>query len=264
MEARPNWLPGVRVMIEGVRDLAVRALGDGLLAVLVEGSLALGDFDDDSDIDLIIVTQRPLSDAQFDALREGHRILMNEVASPWSDQVECTYLTTDALRRHDPANARAANLERNRDEPLKWVSLDAGWDIHRHIARQHGYAVLGPGPETLIDPISPDRLRAHAAAALRHWAAAFVDRGEDFGSRGYQSYVVLSVCRAAHTLASGRIASKRASAVAFLAGGGEAWQSLIARAWISRHHPHGPADPDDAAATRALLTWARERLPATA
>ena len=47
-------------------------LGDELLGLYVDGSLALGDFDEHSDVDFVAVTRRPIAQQAFERLQTMH------------------------------------------------------------------------------------------------------------------------------------------------------------------------------------------------
>ena len=72
-------------------------------------------------------------------------------------------------------------------------------------------------------------------------------------SRGYQSYIVLTLCRMLYTLQAGAVASKPAAARWAQAALGEPWAPLIERALANRHPPYPPADPADIRQTQDLI-----------
>ena len=68
------------------------------------GSLANGDFDKYSDIDVLIVTELEISGDTFSALKEMHERI-TRIDSPWAIQLEVSYIPQNALRRFDPKNS---------------------------------------------------------------------------------------------------------------------------------------------------------------
>src|SRR5919204_3271909 len=63
-------------------------LGERFRGMYLDGSLALGDFDPhSSDIDFVVTTDAPLSDALFLALRDMHA-RFDASGSPWATEVE--------------------------------------------------------------------------------------------------------------------------------------------------------------------------------
>jgi predicted nucleotidyltransferase len=233
-------------------------LGDQLIAVYLDGSLASGDFDEDSDIDFVAVTTTEISEGQFLALKAMHERI-SAIETPLAIQLEGTYISRDAIRRYDPRFARHANIERGQDERLKWVHLDGSWIVHRSVLRERGITLVGPAPQTLIDPILPGDLRQAMQATLDGWVTQLSRQPDYLKFRGYQSYIVLTLCRILFTLENGQVVSKPAAAKWAQTALGEPWVDLIGRAWVGRHHPDLEASPADVDGTMALIHFTLER-----
>lgn len=205
-------------------------LGDELTGLYLDGSLALGDFDPaTSDVDFIAAVARPLTPAQFDALAAMHQAIRDS-GLPMASELEGSYIPLSALRRHDPANAIFANLERGPDEVLKYKEHHSDWVIHRHTVREHGIVLHGPPPATLIDPITPDDIRQATAGVLRSWwaTADAMDYIRQSHSGGL-SFIALTLCRALYALRHGEVVSKRAAAGWALTTQEARWHELIER-----------------------------------
>jgi hypothetical protein len=156
---------------------------------------------------------------------------MRDSGRPFAAEVEGAYIPLPALRRHDPAGARFPNLERGPDEVLRLKDHHTDWVIHRAIVRDHGIALFGPPPAMVIDPVMPDDIRAATAAVLRSWWAA----PEGIASvraapPAYLAYVVLTMCRAAYSLATGQVTTKPAAAAWMLEHGPARWRPLVRKA----------------------------------
>lgn len=219
-----------------VRDLLAgiaAVLGDQVVGIYLDGSLANGDFDSISDIDFIAVTRDEVSPEQFVALQRMHDDL-SKSDSPWALELEGSYISQRALWRHDPANAFHPNLERGAGERLKMVHHNAGWVVHRYIMRERGIVVSGPPPHTLIDVISPDDLRDAARSVVPEWAAGLLEHDHWVDADGYHSYIVLTLCRILYTIETGAVASKRASVAWAQKTLANDWQALIEKAWFVR------------------------------
>lgn len=209
-------------------------LGAALIGLYVDGSLALGGFDPaSSDVDFIAAIARPLTPPQFDALAAMHRRLRDS-GRPLATELEGSYIPLAALRRHDPADAVFANLERGPDEALKYKEHHSDWVIHRAIVREHGAALFGPPPATLIDPVSAGDVRRATAGVLRSWwatpeAAAYVRAAPP---SALAVYVVPTMCRALYALKHGRVLSKPDAARWALATLDGRWRALVE--WAQR------------------------------
>jgi predicted nucleotidyltransferase len=248
----------VDAMIDVLRARVQDFLGNRLVAMYLDGSLTTGDFDQDSDIDFVVVTETPVTPEEFAGLQAMHEALAR-LDSPWAIQLEGSYLSRRAVRRFDPEDALYPNLERGPGERLKWAYHDETWDLHRYVLRERGIPLVGPAADTLIDPVPPDRLRAVMRSNLTGWAARFLEDPGPLRARGYQSYVVLSLCRILYTLETAQVVSKRVAASWAQVRLEERWSPLIARAIEGRRNPDGASMPEDVRETQAMIRAALER-----
>jgi hypothetical protein len=255
----PTPHASVNAFVAELLRLLNTQLGDELVGLYVDGSLALGDFDEHSDVDFVAVTRRPIAQQAFERLQTMHDELAR-LDSPWATQHEGSYLSLHELRRYDPAHASHPNIERGNGERLKWATHDTTWNVHRYILRERGIVIKGPPPRSLLDPIDFDELRAHMKRCMLDWPGVLVQYSHlPISSRGYQSYIVLTVCRMLCTIERGEICSKLAAANWAQETLHEPWSELIAHAWIGRSQADAPADPAIVALTRAFISFALER-----
>lgn len=239
-------------------------LQDQFIGMYLFGSLANGDFDQHSDIDVLVVTEAEISSDTFSALREMHERIA-KIDSPWATQLEVSYIPQKALRRFDPANILHPHMDRGRGESLHMLAHESDWIVQRHILRERGIILEGPAPKSLIDPISPNNLRQAVMDVLPLWAKPILDDPNQIKSRGYQSFIVLSLCRMLYTLQCGNIISKRAAADWAQDALSNQWTPLIARAWLGRQNAGSDAQPEDMDGTlnliRYTMEYSNERLP---
>lgn len=231
-------LPGVRA-----------ALGDNLTGVYLRGSLALGDFDPvTSDLDYLVVTEQPVSEAEFDALAALHARLA-ALPNRYADHLEGSYIDRGSLRRFRPGERRHPTL--GPDWAFGRREHGDEWVLERWILRERGVALVGPPPDTLIEPISADDLCAAVRGALRTWGA-LPDAPEWLLRRNYQAFAVETMCRALHTLATGELASKPRAVAWALERLSEPWRGLVtrSRAWRADTTP-------DAATRREVMRFVR-------
>ena len=232
-------------------------LKDQFIGMYLFGSLANGGFDQHSDIDVLVVTNNEISNDIFSLLQAVHTRLA-KIDSPWATQLEVSYIPKKALRRFDPADKLHPHLDRSDGENLHWMAHESDWIIQRHILRERGIILEGPAPQSLIDPISVTDLQQAVADVLPLWARPILEDPLRIKNRGYQSYVVLSLCRMLYTLQCGTIISKRAAADWAQDSLSKQWTPLIARAWLGRQNAGSDAQPEDVDGTLNLIHFTME------
>jgi hypothetical protein len=253
--------PEISTLLQNLLSGAGRVLAQNFLGMYLDGSLATGDFDLASDIDFLVVTREEVDEGVFLRLQEMHdRLAASD--PPWAIQLEGSYISRGGLRRYDPARATHPNIERGAGERLKMVHHDADWVIHRHVLREFGIPLAGPGLQTLIDPIHPDDLRRAMRSILFGWWAQLPENPGRIARRGYQAYAVLTFCRILYTLEYGKTASKRDAANWVQTVLDPRWSALIDRAWTARLAPDGDASAVDVRETLDFLRFVIARTPA--
>ena len=99
----------VQELIQSVQII----LGSHFVGAYLFGSLTSGDFDQHSDIDVLVVADDQLSYDLFAALKTMQsRISARD--SWWATQLEVSYIPRQALRRHNPASAMHPHIDRGR------------------------------------------------------------------------------------------------------------------------------------------------------
>jgi hypothetical protein len=174
---------------------------------------------------------------------------------PYADKLEGWYFDRDALRRPTPDEAPQATI--GADWPFGLGQPGPVWIIERHIVREHGIVVAGPSPRTLIDPISPEMLRAATRQLLSEFWAQQLDGPDWLRTRDYQAFAILTMCRALQTLATGAVTSKPVAAVWAQKNLAAPWPALIAKALDWRHDKREDAMSEMLAFIRWTLAHAR-------
>lgn len=227
-------------------------LGENLVGVYLRGSLALGDFDEEtSDLDFLAVTEQPVSEAEFAALAELH-LNLAKLPNKYANRMEGAYLDRASLRRFGPGKRHPTLYS---GEAFARGEHRQNWLLERWTLRERGVALLGPSPKTLIDSISFEELRAAALARLQDWAT-WAEAPDDPNwplPRSHQAYVVETMCRALHTLASGELASKPRSVRWALESLPDPWRDLVRR---SREWKDDLPNPTDLPGVLAFARWA--------
>jgi len=262
METKPTPYPDVNEIVNFLRKDVQDILGKQLVGMYLHGSLANGGFDEHSDIDIIIVTAEPISEEIFDQLYKMHEMI-SVIDSPWRNQLEVSYISKDALRRFDPTNTKHPHLDRGTDEKLHIITHESDWVIERHVLRERGIIIVGPDPKTLIDPVSPNDLRTAVGEGMPVWLNPMIENPAGMSTRGYQSFVVLSLCRMLYTLQHGEILSKAAAADWARRNIDPKWIPLIDRALIGRQYPNLDAQPEDIIGTVDMMRFTLQQTKPT-
>src|ERR671922_1724140 len=221
----------LRELVASVRAI----LGDSFCGAYLQGSFALGGFDDDSDVDFVVVTHDEVTDAQLAALQAMHRRIY-ALPSPWAQHLEGSYVTKDRLRRLDPSRSPWLYLDNGATELVRDDHCNTA--VVRWTLREHGVVLAGPDPKSLVEPVSAEDLRAEVRAAMQAWAEWAREPHPRFGpgamSRRQQGLLVLSFCRILHTLDCGRVTSKAEAGKWALSALPAEWSPLIRRALEDR------------------------------
>jgi predicted nucleotidyltransferase len=219
------------LFVDGARS----ALGENLLAVYLHGSFALGEGDEHSDVDFLVVTRTEVSDEETSSLQELHGRLFDE-GSEWARHLEGSYAPAGRFRRVEPERRPFLFL----DNGARRLVLDPHCNsaVIRWLVRERGIALHGPDPHELVDPVSPDDLRSEARVAVRDYAA-WAPETDDVGpmSRWKQPYLVLTFCRILATIETGQVLSKPAAAAWAIESLDPRWRRLIEQAVDDRPDP---------------------------
>jgi predicted nucleotidyltransferase len=248
-------------LLDELLDGVKRALSENLLGFYLRGSLALGDFDPmTSDIDILVVTHRPVSSSEFDALSRMH----SEVAvsdTRYANHLEVSYIDRAAIKRFAPGERYHPTV--GADWPFGWAEHRANWILERWIVRERGVTLLGPDPKTLIDPIPPEELcaavRDELRARLRDWAGG-TSIPDWLLPRYYQAFEVETVCRALYTVARGELPTKARAVAWALEQLPEPWRSLVEQSqeWRSDSAEDASRVPE----VKAFVRWAASEVGA--
>lgn len=245
----PTPYAEVNAILHEVRARVQAILGPHFLGMYLYGSLALGDFSPlTSDIDYVVVTDTDLLPDRVAALHAMHADLAATWV-PWGAELEASYIPQPALRRHDPAQVPYPRIERG--EELRVHKYDSGNIIQRYLLREYSIPLAGPPIQGWIDPVHPDDLRRDVAAILQEWLVPLRDDPVSLRHRGYQAYIVLTICRMFYTFQFGAIVSKPAAARWAREALGPRWTPLIDRALA-----------DDTNETRDLIQYTLDRMQA--
>jgi hypothetical protein len=234
---------------------AKEVLGDSFRGAYLQGSFAVGGADAHSDVDFIVVTKDEVTPGQQAELQALHQAL-HALPTPWARHLEGSYIPQEVVRRPDPVRSPLLYLDNGATEFV--LDNHDNTAVVRWSLREHGVVLAGPDPRELVDPITPNELRADVRWALDKWAAWF--RSIESINRRALAVAVLSHCRILHTLASGEVTSKRVAGEWALHALDPESVPLIRWALEDRPDPwrkvHEPADPALLRCTRQFIGYA--------
>jgi hypothetical protein len=256
--AGPTIYPELNAVLDDFVADTRAILGDNFCGAYLQGSFAVGDADVHSDVDFIVVTRDEVSLEQQAALQAMHERLYG-LETHWAQHLEGSYVPRAGLGRLDSPRRSYLYLDNGSTELV--LDDHCNTEVVRWSLREHGLILAGPEPKTLVDPVPPERLRAEILTKVNE-VAAWAPEPTKAGpmSRWKQPYLVLSFCRMLHTLASGRVGSKREAGEWALEALDPAWSSLVQAALDDRPDPwervHQQAEPDVAERTLAFAEYA--------
>lgn len=234
-------------------------LGSNFVSAYLQGSFAVGDWDNDSDVDFTVVIEHEISDTTLLALQQMHARIF-KLESEWARHLEGSYFPRNVLKSADPAQTKLWYLDNAHDQ-LSLSDHDNSLVV-RWVVREYGITLAGVDSKELIDPVSAESLRQEILATMHEWAEEIFSGRWHMDNRWAQPFAVLSYCRMLHSLQTGRIASKRAGAQWANAAYGQRWAGLIERARDERPNPslkvQQPADPHEVEKTIAFIRFALE------
>jgi hypothetical protein len=240
----------LRALVTGVQ----RALGDTFIGAYLQGSFAVGDFDEHSDVDFIVVIGEELSESHVDALQVLHARVY-DLESEWAKHLEGSYFPAVVLRDATQRGSPLWYLDHGSRSLVR--SDHCNTILVRHVVRETGVTLAGPDPRTLVDPVPVAMLRDEIRATMLGWGREILAHPDRWANRFYQGYIVLNYARMLHDLIVGYPGSKRAGAEWAKATLGAQWVDLIDNAWGGRPNPavsvRTPADPAAFARTLDFL-----------
>ena len=253
---RPTPYPDLNKVLHQLVTSIEAVLADNFIGAYLQGSFALGDFDEHSDVDFIVVIHDEPSDEQVSELQVMHGRIF-DLNDGWPQHLEGSYFPADVLKDYSQAGKKLWYLD-NGHRSLE-RSDHCNTVLVRWVVRENGVRLAGPAPATLVDPIPVEALRRDIFETIIWWGNHFLSNSEQYNNRFYQTFLVLSYCRMLHDLINGYPGSKRAGAEWGKSNLDERWSGLIDRTWAGRPKPEvgirQPADPEDYKSTLEFVKY---------
>jgi predicted nucleotidyltransferase len=253
----PTGLEELDDLLVEIEAHARRTFGADLCGAYLVGSFALGDADEQSDCDFLVVVRRLPDGDQQRAIRELWAELPTRPGK-WTHDLEGSYALLDDL-------TDAGRVGR------PWFFVDHGhttvdWDDHcnrevvRWTLREHGIAMTGAEPRTFVAPTPPDAIRdrmrrdlATLPADVLSWAPTEV--------AWTQRYLVSTCARVLYSLVTGEVTSKRMALEWARLALDPRWEPLLVQVHDDRARGWDPLDPPRPGSLDAALefaTWCQE------
>jgi RimJ/RimL family protein N-acetyltransferase/predicted nucleotidyltransferase len=254
----PTLYPELNALLDEFVTSARAVLGENFHGAYLQGSFALGDADEHSDVDFIVVTHGEVSDIEVSGLQGMHERLY-ALDTPWAQHLEGSYVTEAELRRVDESRAPYWYLDNGSTELIR--DNHCNTSVVRATLREHGVVLAGPDPKSLVDPVSAAELQADVRWAIREWVEWLGSHSSL--SRRAQGLLVLTICRMLQTWESGRVTTKSEAGEWALDVLDAKWAGLIRAALDDRPDPwtkvREPADPQALDRTFAFLDFAMKQ-----
>jgi hypothetical protein len=219
-------------LVVGVKN----ELTDNLVGVYLVGSLAIGDFDLDSDVDFLVVTKEELTEEAVWSLQTMHTRIHGLGYYP-AQHLEGSYISYDLLNQSEAVGVQPLWYLENGSTTLERSVHDNQWHV-RWVLRERGITLVGPEASSLLDLIPVEAMCTEVTAMMHNIADVFAAEINGpltfWNSRFGQSFAVLSYCRMLYTLQTGTIQSKLAGMNWAKQTLDPAWAGLIQRAWEER------------------------------
>ena len=198
--------PDVDVLIKELSDKIKVVFGDELKGVYLFGSLVMGDFEPKrSDVDLVAIVAHDVTAQQLDKLGAVHSDFVRDHPE-WSDRVEVAYVPAEGMQNFKSKSCQIARISPG--EPLHFRSMDKDWLMDWYMVLRYGQTVWGPSPDELIPKISQQEF----IDSLKNYLPQWLSSAKQAHHVGYQSYIILSLCRSLYVFAHGEQVSKRRAA----------------------------------------------------
>ncbi len=217
-------------------DEVAAELGENLVGIYLVGSIASGDFDLDSDVDFLVVTNAELTEADMKPLQDI-QIEIHDIDCYPAKHLEGSYISISDLNNWNIVGEKKLYYFLNGSTTYEESTHDNQWHV-RWILRERGITLVGPKAETILKPIPLNEMLNEIKMTMLQIKRLFEDEINRplsfFNSRFGQPFTVLTCCRMLHTLHTGTVQSKKAGAKWAKEFVDPKWGKLIDQAWKER------------------------------
>ena len=209
-------------------------LADLVHGIYLQGSFALGDFDEHSDVDFIVAIRCKLNEAKVSEINDIHNDLFH-LGPEWAKHLEGSYIPVDVLASMKRRKEKVWYLDHG--STMLERSNHCNTAIVRWVLRNRGIALVGSELKSLIPPIPNCDLKREIYETMHTWGMEILAKPAGYANRFYQSFIVLNYCRMLHDLVRGFPGSKKEGAKWAEQVLDPAYKRLIKEAWSGRPDP---------------------------
>lgn len=203
----PTQFIDIKTLLDELLADIQKPLGEKFKGLYLYGSLVWGDFDYlVSDIDLLAVTSDDMTGQDYDGLEQMHADFASKHLI-WENRIEVQYASELGLRSFRNGLSKMAVISPG--EPFHVIDAGIDWLTNWYFVQDYGLILFGPSPDQFIDSISKDEFSRAVYDHALFWAD-YVKQTRN--TRPYQSYAVLTLCRALYTVTHEEQVSKQKAA----------------------------------------------------
>lgn len=206
----PTPLPELNAVLADFVARCQGILRSNLVGAYLQGSFAVGDFTERSDVDFMIVVRSEIEADTLDRLQRMHAAI-HEQPSYWAKHLEGSYAPVAIIRRltdeprdppgHPPRPPSWRDPETGlppKHYPFLFLGNGAASLVRsehdnslvvRWVLRERSIVLLGPAPATLVDPVAADPLRAEVRANLSAYCAPYLARESELNAVWLQGFL---------------------------------------------------------------------------
>lgn len=211
-------------------------LAENFVGIYLVGSLATGDFDLDSDVDFLVVTDNDLTEKNIKSLQDIQAKVHGIDCYP-AKHLEGSYININDLNNWGTVGEKNLYYFDNGSTTFEKSVHDNKWHV-RWVLRECGITLIGQKPKEILQTIPLDELFTEMKTAMLLRMNKFeseINGPLSFNnSRFGQSFLVLTYCRMLHTFYTGTVQSKKAGAKWAKQFVEKKWIQLIDQAWHER------------------------------
>lgn len=251
----------LNALLSDLLTSAKSILKENFIGMYLTGSLAVGDFDNESDVDFVIIMRSKASEDQVLELQKMH-LRLHRADTKWATCLEGYYIVQSELHHYDANAAWHLYLDNGSKDLQVVTDNEKDWVFERFVLQKYALILDGPDPKSLFDAIPVQVLQKNVFTELQRWSNEVLDNPASLNNRWFQSFMVLSLCRMLYTLQFGAIVSKAVAKEWAKESLDPKWIKLIERAWDERPNPpmkaRMQAEQEDVEATPDFIRYVLE------